>query len=259
MIVLAPAASALAASPEVRRPPSAMIGTPLVAASSRSFHHRGQLRHADTGDDARGADRARPDPDLDRIRPGIDQRAGRFGGGDVAGDHLRRIGQLLHPFHRAGDIAVVAVGGVDDDHVAFGASSASVRSKPLSPTVVAAATRRRPGASLVALGIGHRLFDVLDRDQADAMEGVIHHQQLFDPALVQQAARLFLADPGTDRREVLVRHQFAHRLGRIVGKAHVAVGEDADQLAAGSTTGMPLMRLASISACASPSVASGRW
>ena len=32
------------------------------------------------------------------------------------------------------------------------ASSASVRSKPLSPTVVAAATRRRPAASLVALG-----------------------------------------------------------------------------------------------------------
>ena len=37
------------------------------------------LRYADARDDARRADRARPDADLDRIRPRIDQREGRFG------------------------------------------------------------------------------------------------------------------------------------------------------------------------------------
>jgi hypothetical protein len=33
------------------------------------------LRHADTGDDARRADRPRADADLDRVRAGVDQRA----------------------------------------------------------------------------------------------------------------------------------------------------------------------------------------
>jgi hypothetical protein len=37
-------------------------------------HDGGQLRHADAGDDAGGADRARADADLDGIRAGIDQR-----------------------------------------------------------------------------------------------------------------------------------------------------------------------------------------
>ena len=49
---------------------------------------RGDLRHADAGDDPRGADRARPDPDLDRVGAGVDQRLGGLAGRDVAGDQL---------------------------------------------------------------------------------------------------------------------------------------------------------------------------
>ena len=38
------------------------------------IHDRGELRHADARDDARGADRARADADLDGIGARIDQR-----------------------------------------------------------------------------------------------------------------------------------------------------------------------------------------
>src|SRR5437660_8928037 len=40
---------------------------------------RGDLRYADARDDARGADGARPDADLDRVRAGLDQRPRSLG------------------------------------------------------------------------------------------------------------------------------------------------------------------------------------
>jgi hypothetical protein len=121
-----------------------MTGVPVFAASLGGVHDRGQLRHADSGDDPGGADRARADADLHRVRAGADQRLGRLGGGDVAGDDLDRVGELADPLDRGGDVAIMAVGGVDDDQVAFGVDQRLERSKPLSPTVVAAATRSRP-------------------------------------------------------------------------------------------------------------------
>ena len=53
---------------------------------------RHDLRHADAGDDARGADRARADADLDRVGAGLDQRLRRRAGGDVAADHVDAAG-----------------------------------------------------------------------------------------------------------------------------------------------------------------------
>ncbi len=62
--------------------------------------------------------------------------------------------------------------------------------KPSSPTVVAAPTRR---AALLVLGgvrIGDRLLDVLHGDEADAAVILVHHQQLLDAVLMQQALGL---------------------------------------------------------------------
>ncbi len=151
----------------------------------------------------------------------------------LPGDDLRRIGELLHPFDRARNIAVVAVRGIDHDHVAFDIE------QRLGAFEALVSHRGRGGDAkparfvLGGIGEGHRLLDVLDGDQANAVKGIVHHQQLLDPALMQQAARIIAAGAEPDRGQVLVRHQFAHRLARIVGKANVAVGEDADQLAAG--------------------------
>ena len=57
--------------------------------------------NADAGDDARGADGARADADLDGVGACFDQRPGGGRGGDVAGDdlELRMLSlDLAHPF-----------------------------------------------------------------------------------------------------------------------------------------------------------------
>ena len=97
--------------------------------------------------------------------------------------------------------------------------------------MVAAATRSRPCSSLQAFGLVDRLLDVLDRDQADAAVLRIDHQELLDAVLVQQPLGLVLVDALAHGDELVLGHQLGHLLARVGGEAHVAVGEDADQLA----------------------------
>ncbi len=194
-------------------------------------HDRGELRHADASDDARGTDRARPDADLEAIRARTDQRLGCFRGGNIAGDHLHRIRQALHPVDRLGDVAVVAVRGVDYDQVAFRIDQ---RLGALEALIAHSRRRRDAQATGRVLRGGrviHRLLHVLHGDEANATIGVVDHQQLFDSACMEQPTRLIL--PGAQRhgREVLAGHQLGYELARVLGETDVAIGEDADQLA----------------------------
>ena len=65
--VSAPAAIALATSPEVLMPPSAITGTPCFAATCAQSKIAVTCGTPDAGHDARRADRAGPDADLDRV------------------------------------------------------------------------------------------------------------------------------------------------------------------------------------------------
>ena len=65
-------------------PPSAINGTPLFLQRFRDFGNRRDLRHADAGDDAGRADRARADADLDAIGARLDEGLGRVARNDVA-------------------------------------------------------------------------------------------------------------------------------------------------------------------------------
>src|SRR5690606_35291680 len=78
-------------------------------------------------------------------------------------------------------------------------------------------------------------------NQPDAVLVFVDDEQLFDSMLVQQALGLVLTDALAHGYEPLARHQFGNLLAVIVGKAHVAVGENTHQLAvftpAGSAIG----------------------
>ena len=207
-----------------------MIGVPVFAASSAAVHDRGELRHADAGDDAGGADRARADADLHRVRAGADQRpASPRAVATLPATIWTALRVLADPLDRGGDVDIVAVRGVDDDQVAFGVDQ---RLRALEALV---ADRGRGGDAQPArrvlgrVGIGDRLLDVLDGDQADAAAVLVDDEQFLDPALVEHAARLLLADAGADGDEIVAGHQLGDRLARIFGEADVAVGEDADQ------------------------------
>ena len=123
MTLEAPAANALEISPEIA---DAAIGDQRDARAFQGLRHirnRGDLRHADTGHDARGADRTGTDADLDcvgaRIRPA--PRGGA--GGDIAADHVDMRIVLLDPADAVDHAWRMAVGGIDHQHVDTGMTS----------------------------------------------------------------------------------------------------------------------------------------
>ena len=194
-----------------------------------AFHDRRQLGHADACHHPRRADRARPDADFHGVGPGVDQGFRAVGRRDIAGDQLGGVAQPPDPLDRRQDAFGMAVRGIDDENVhasveqGFGA---------FQPGLADAGRRGDPQpAPLVLAGIrmAFGLVDVLDRDEAGTDAVLVHHKQLLDPVLVQQALGLGAVDRFGHGHQVLAGHQLAHRLLRIVGEPDVPVGDDARQ------------------------------
>ena len=78
-----------------------------------------QLRHTDTTDHTRGADRAWSNADLDRIRTGFDEILCRLTRGDVAGNDLDVV-PGLDRLHGLDHIVGVTMCGIDDHQIHFG-------------------------------------------------------------------------------------------------------------------------------------------
>src|SRR3546814_17456445 len=120
----------------------------------------------------------------------------------------------------------MAVGCIDDDQVSFRIYQ---RFGPLQPLV---AHRRRgshaqaAGSILRGLWISYSLFNILDRDEANAMIMPIDNQQLFDAPLMQEATCILLTDARLHGRKIILRHQFPHGLLRVFGETHVAMSAD---------------------------------
>ena len=210
-------------------PPSAITGRAGFLRRLDRVRNRGELRHADTGDHPRGADRARADPDLDGISAGIDQRLGALGRGDIAGHDLHGVRHALDAADGIQHAPRMAVRGIDNDQIDAGVD------ERFAARVAGLADIGRGGdpqpALLVLAGIRicHRLFDILHRDQADATIVAVDHQKLLDPVLVQQALGLGLADALAHRDEIVLGHQLGDFLPAVGGETHVAVGENADE------------------------------
>ena len=120
---------------------------PLAACDG--FVNRGDLRHADAGDDPRRADRSRADADFHRVGAGRDQVARSVARGHVAG-HDVDVPASLDLADRLDHVGRVAVGAVDDQEIDVLGDQAPARSKSNTPT--AAPTRSRPCRSLAACG-----------------------------------------------------------------------------------------------------------
>ena len=125
----------------------------------------------------------------------------------------------------------MAVGGIDDDEIDAGVD------QRFAARVTGFADAGRGSdaqpALLVLAGVrvGHRLLDVLHGDQADAAIIAVDHQKLLDAMLVQKPLGFVLADAFAHGDQRVLGHQLGDFLPPVGGKAHVAIGEDADQLA----------------------------
>jgi len=121
----------------------------------------------------------------------------------------------------------MAVRGVDDHDVDTGGE------QRFGALQLGAAGTRCGGdaepAVLVLAGKGMqlRLFDVLDRDEAGTAIFAVDDQQFFDAMLVQEALCFIARSRLVHRDEIVFRHQLGDGLVRVVGEAHIAVGQDA--------------------------------
>ena len=134
----------------------------------------------------------------------------------------------LDPLDRLRDLEIVAVRGVDDDQSQPASISASDRAKPLSPTVVAA----RRAAALRLLGrVGELTAFSMSLTVIRPMQWC--SSSTTSNFSIRRWWRIRCASswlvPSGDRREILAGHQLATGW-RILGEAHVAVGQDAASL-----------------------------
>src|ERR1700680_2945246 len=72
--------------------------------------------------------------------------------------------------------------------------SCPLRSKPFSPDGGCSRDAQAPLLVLARMGIGHRLFDVLDRDQPDTAISLVDDEKLLDPVRMQKPLGFLLTD-----------------------------------------------------------------
>ena len=192
MTVSAPATSAFAMSPEYCRPPSAITGTPRLAGGERRLVDGGHLGHADTGDDAGGADGAGADADLDGVGTGVDERLRARAGGDVAADDVdagEGAGRALRRRMMSSTPALspLAVSTTITSTPASSSAVARCQASPKKP--MAAPTRRRPSSSLVAFGYFSLLSKSLTVMRPRSWPCVVDEGQLLDLVLREDRDR----------------------------------------------------------------------
>ena len=123
----------------------------------------------------------------------------------------------------------MAVRGVDDEAVDAGRHQHLGALEPLVADRGGGGDAQAPVDVLGGIRMGRRLLDVLDGDEPDAALRIVDDHQLLDAVQMQEPARLVVVHPLADRHH-LAGHELRHRLARIVGEAHVAIGENADEL-----------------------------
>ncbi len=198
----------------------------------RGLVDRGHLRDADAGDDAGGADGAGSDADLDAVAAGVDQRLGAVAGGDVAADDVDG-GVRLDLGDHVADQAGVTVGGVDDDEV--GARLDQGLGALVRVTGDADGRTDEEPAVLVLGGVRVLLGldEVLDRDEALEDARVVDQRKLLDLVAAQQLHGVHARDADLARDQRHRGHDLAHLAAAVRLEGHVAVGDDAEELAGG--------------------------
>src|SRR3990172_2505459 len=140
---------------------------------------------------------------------------------------------LLDPTHAIEHALGMAVRRVHDDHVHLGLD------QTLDAIFRALTHPNRGAGEQTAFGIFGRarvfgrLLDVFDGNKAFQTELVIHHEDFFNPVLVQQLEYLVARSAFLDRHQFFLRRHDARHRFLVAGlEAQVAAGDDAHELVA---------------------------
>src|SRR3954469_10864902 len=194
---------------------------------------RSDLRHADARNNARGADRAGTDADLDAIGAMVDERLRGVAGADVAADDLHVRIARLDPLHAVEHALRMAMRGIHHQDVRTGLDQGGDALVGAFADADRRADAQLPLGVLAGVGMLGFLEDVLNRDEALQMEFLVHHQHALEAVLVHELDRVLPARTFAHGDELLLRrHDVLHRLVEVGLEAQVAVGDDADHLAA---------------------------
>ena len=195
--------------------------------------NRCHLRHADTGDDAGGADGTGTDTDLHGISPCSCEIYRSSSGGDVATDHGDMRIVSLDAAHLIDHELRMAVGSIDDDHVNTRLDDGSDAGRSVGTGADGSGDAQASELIFTGVWIVFRLADVLEGNQTTQFVFVVDHQNLLDSVCVQQLFHFLIAGVFLDRDQPTLRGHDRGHGGFIVGlEAHVATGDDAHQIAA---------------------------
>src|SRR5450830_1420183 len=217
---------------DIAREADAAVGDTRHTRAFQCFSHvrdGRDLRHADTSDDTRGADRARADADLDRVSAVFDQRLGGSSGSDIAADnfHLRVFG--LDPLDAVQDALRVAVGGIDHQHVDAGSDQQVDAFLILGAHADGSADQQFALAVFRRERVRSRFLDIFDGDQAAQFKIVVDHQHALEAVLVHQALGFIAVGAFGDVDQLVTRCHLGARFSvEFLLKTQVAVGDDAD-------------------------------
>ena len=191
------------------------------------------LRHANAGHDARGANGARADADLNAIGAGLGQGAGGLGRGHIAADDLQIRVLRLEPAQVLQHIARVAVGGVEHEHVGAGIDQGRRPLRGIGRGAHGSAHAQTPEAVFTGIRVALRLVEILDGNHAAQREVLTDHEDFLDAVALQQALHLGGLGALAHRHQLVARgHNRRHRFVQLGFETPVAPGHDADQILA---------------------------
>ena len=172
-------------------PPSAISGTSSWRPPSRAFSTAEILRHADAGDDARRADRAGADADLDRVGAVVGERLARPSAGrDIAADDLQSADMRFliartrssTPCECPCAVSTTTTSHAGRDERFDALLAVRLRFRPPRRP------RRRPRSSLHASGCSVAFRMSLTVISPLQLEAIVDHQHALEPVLMHAAS-----------------------------------------------------------------------
>ena len=185
---------ALTMSPLLVMPPSAMMRTPAFSRGLSADIEGGELRDADAGDDAGGADGAGPLADLDGVGAALGEILDALAAGDVSGDDGAVRGMLLADQRTVSPTPLLKPWAVETATTSTPRSTraptwARMRSRSSSPVEfrvaeTAAPQRSRNWASRAGLSGAcfflHDALDIAEGEEAAETVVVVHDEEFVD-------------------------------------------------------------------------------